>query len=38
MEATIFEVLTKCLLTLGGIVAFLVWANAGFPFYTITRR
>lgn len=38
MHVAIFTVLTDCALLLGSIVAFIVWANAGFPFVTITRR
>jgi hypothetical protein len=38
MQAVIFEVLTKAVLLMVGIGAFIVWANAGFPLWTITRR
>lgn len=38
MEAIIFEVVTKATLFLAAIIAFIVWMNAGFPMWTITRR
>lgn len=38
METVVFEVLTKAALLIAGIVAFILWANAGFPFYTVTLR
>lgn len=38
METVVFEVLTKAALLMGAIVAFIVWANAGFPFYTVSLR
>lgn len=38
MTNVLFEVLTKAALLIAGIGAFLWWANAGFPFVTITRN
>lgn len=38
MESVVFEVVTKAGLLIAGIVGFIAWANAGFPFYTISLR
>mgnify|MGYP003579889902 CR=1 FL=1 len=33
MESVVFDVVTKSALVLAVIVAFAVWANAGYPIY-----
>jgi hypothetical protein len=38
MENVVFEVVTKAGFTLAAIVAFVAWANAGYPMFTIVRR
>lgn len=38
MEAIVFEVVVKASFLLAGIGGFIAWANAGFPFYTVTLR
>ncbi len=36
MHAVVFDVLTHAVPLMTGIVAFVAWANAGFPFYAVT--
>ena len=38
MEAVLFEVVTRAGCLLVGIIALVVWYNAGCPFVTISRK